>query len=89
MTHSLIGFASTENSINTQYIKNQLQAIEDAIPGLTTEFANQHDTRLRSLVKRADRLPCIVLLKNNTRKAVIHGKLDTNYAIKWTKGHIG
>lgn len=89
MTHKLIGFASSESSVNTQYITNQLQAISDAIPGLTTELADETDSRLQRYVKRANRLPCLLLMKNDARKALVHGKLDTNYAIQWTKDHIG
>ena len=89
MSHKLVGFAHSSNSVIKQYITNQLLAISEAIPDLQTEWANQHDPRLRRLVKHYDRLPCYLLLKNDAKKAVMHGKMTNDYAIQWTKDHIG
>lgn len=89
MTHKLVGFTYSDNLINKQYITNQLLAISEAIPDLQTEWANQHDLRLRRLVKHYDRLPCYLLLKDDAKKAVLHGKMTNDYAIQWTKDHIG
>ena len=34
MAHKLVGFAHSSNSLNTEYIKNQLSAISNKIEGL-------------------------------------------------------
>ena len=48
MSHKLVGFAHSSNSMNTDYIKDQLLAISNEIEGLATEFADETDFRLTS-----------------------------------------
>lgn len=89
MAHKLIGFAHSANSINTQYIKDQLLAIANEIEGLETEFADETDSRLRRWCKKPDRLPCLMLLKNDAHKKHKNAKLSFEAALDWTKAHIG
>ena len=89
MSHKLIGFAHSSNSINTQYIKDQLLAIANEIEGLATEFADQTDSRLTRYSKNPDRLPCLMLFKNDTHKNHIHAKMTQDRAINWTREKIG
>jgi len=89
MAHKLVGFAHSANLMNTNYIKDQLQAISNEIDGLATEFADENDLRLQSHTTKPDRLPCLMLFKNDTYKNHIHAKLGTDKAINWTKQMIG
>ena len=89
MTHKLVGFAHSSNSNNTQYIKDQLLAIENEIEGLTTEFADETDSRLTRYCEKPDRLPCLMLFKNDTQKTHIQAKMALDRAINWTKEKIG
>ena len=89
MAHKLVGFAHSANSINTQYIKDQLQAIANEFDGLATEFADETDSRLQTYCRKPDRLPCLMLFKNDTHKAHIHAKLMTEKAIEWTREKLG
>ena len=54
MSHKLVGFA---DSINSVYIQNQLQSIANQISGLEIELANRTDSRLKKYCKKPDRLP--------------------------------
>ena len=89
MSHKLVGFADSSNSINTQYIKDQLLAIKNEIEGLTIEFADETDSRLARYSKNPNRLPCLMLFKNDTHKTHIHAKMTKDRAINWTREKIG
>ena len=89
MAHKLVGFAHSSNSLNTEYIKSQLLAISNKIEGLVTEFANENDLRLAMYCEKANRLPCLMLFKDETHKTHINAKLSNEKAIEWTKVHIG
>ena len=89
MAHKLVGFAHSSNSLNTEYIKNQLSAISNKIEGLATEFANENDLRLAMYCEKANRLPCLMLFKGETHQTHINAKLSNEKAIEWTKAHVG
>ena len=89
MSHKLVGFAHSSNSINTDYIKDQLSAISNEIEGLATEFADETDSRLIRYCEKPDRLPCLMLFKNDIHKTHIHAKMTQDRAINWTREKIG
>lgn len=89
MSHKLVGFAHSSNSMNTDYIKDQLLAISNEIEGLATEFADETDFRLTRYCEKSDRFPCLMLFKNDTYKTHIHAKMTLNRAINWTREKIG
>ena len=89
MSHKLVGFAHSSNSINTDYIKDQLLAIANEIEGLATEFADENDSRLTRYCEKPDRLPCLMLFKNDIHKTHIHAKMNTYHAIVWVQSKIG
>ena len=89
MAHKLVGFAHSSNSLITQYITDQLSAISNEIDGLATEMCDETDSRLARYSAKADRLPCLMLFKNDTHKTHIHAKLSNERAINWTKQKIG
>lgn len=89
MAHKLIGFADSSNSINIQYITEQLSAIKNEIEGLATEISDENDSRLKRHSRLPDRMPCLMLFKNDTYKTHIHAKMTNQNAINWTKEKIG
>ena len=89
MSHKLVGFAHSSNSVIKQYITNQLSAISNEIEGLATEMGDETDSRLARYCVKADRLPCLMLFKNDTHKNHIHAKLSNEKAINWTKQMMG
>ncbi len=89
MSHKLVGFADSSNSVITQYITDQLSAIKNEIEGLATEISNENDSRLARHSKIPKRMPCLMLFKNDTYKTHIHAKLSNERAINWTKQNVG
>ena len=89
MSHKLVGFADSSNSVITQYITDQLSAIKNEIEGLATEISNENDSRLTRHSKIPKRMPCLMLFKNDTYKTHIHAKLSNERAINWTKQNVG
>ena len=89
MAHKLVGFAHSSNSLNIEYIKSQLLAISNKITGLQTEFANETDSRLSTYCPKHDRLPCLMLFKNDVHRTHINAKLSNEKAIEWTIAQIG
>ena len=89
MSHKLVGFADSSNSVITQYITDQLSAIKNEIEGLATEMSNENDSRLARNSKIPKRMPCLMLFKNDSYKTHIHAKLSNESAINWTKQNVG
>ena len=89
MSHKLVGFADSSNSVITQYITDQLSAIKNEIEGLATEISNENDSRLSRHSKIPKRMPCLMLFKNDSYKTHIHAKLSNERAINWTKQNVG
>ena len=89
MSHKLVGFADSSNSVITQYITDQLSAIKNEIEGLATEISNENDSRLARHSKITKRMPCLMLFKNDSYKTHIHAKLSNERAINWTKQNVG
>ena len=89
MAHKLVGFAHSSNSLHIEYIKNQLSAIANEIEGLATEISDETDSRLKRHTKTPDRMPCLMLFKNDTYKTHIHAKMTNQNAINWTKEKMG
>ena len=89
MSHKLVGFADSSNSVITRYITDQLSAIKNEIEGLATEISNENDARLSRHSKIPKRMPCLMLFKNDTYKTHIHAKLSNERAINWTKQNVG
>ena len=89
MTHKLVGFADSSNQTNVEYINTQLLTIANEFEGLQTEAADETDSRLSRYLKQPDRLPCLMLFKNNAYKAHIQAKLFDEKAIEWVRGAIG
>ena len=89
MSHKLVGFADSSNSVITQYITDQLSAIKNEIEGLATEISDENDSRLKRHTKTPERMPCLMLFKNDVHKTHINAKLSNEKAIEWTIAQIG
>jgi len=90
-TYKIVLFADDSQPTQVQYMKNQRKAIEDAIPDLVVEETNQNDPRLKrySLRSRANRLPAILVLKDDFKVQIRNFKLDNSQVIAWIKGIMG
>ena len=86
MSHKLVGFA---DSINSVYIQNQLQSIANQISGLEIELANEGDRRLQRYCKKPNRMPCLMVFKNDVHLNHVHAKFNAAEALAWVRGAIG
>jgi|TARA_R110001592_G_scaffold205804_1_gene456407 hypothetical protein len=86
MSHKLVGFADSQTS---SYIQNQLQSIANDISGLEIELANEGDSRLQRYCKKPDRMPCLMVFKNDVHLNHAHAKFNATEALAWVRGAIG
>ena len=60
----------------------QEQAINNALPDITTELVDYTDSRL-ALYSTKQRIPCIMIFKNDARMQSKHSKISHADAITW------
>ena len=77
------------NDLLRQYMNEQKLAIENALPDVTTELAEDDDSRLALYSKTPKRMPCIMLFKDNARMLVKHAKREHSEIVDWIKAAIG
>ena len=77
------------NDLLRQYMNEQKLAIEKAISDVTTELAEDNDSRLSLYSKTPKRMPCIILFKDDARMLVKHAKRQHSEIIDWIKSAIG
>ena len=87
--YKLVAFTNSVDSITSEYIKNQLEAIRNSFPDVETEQVNETDARLALYSRIPDRFPCLILFQNDVRKAVIHAKIHDHEAIEWVASKLG
>ena len=83
MNHKLYGFAHSSDTVLTQYVEEQLNAISIQHPDLKIELGNENNEVLLKYSTTPDRFPCLILLKNGVAKSYIHAKLSNDEANKW------
>ena len=86
MSHKLAGFADSQTS---SYIQNKHQAIANQISGLEIELANEGDRRLQRYCKKPNRMPCLMVFKNDVHLNHVHAKFNAAEALAWVRGAIG
>ena len=77
------------NDLLRQYMNEQKLAIENALPDVTTELAEDDDSRLALYSKTPKRMPCIMLFKDDARMLVKHAKRQHSEIVDWIKAAIG
>lgn len=77
------------NDLLRQYMNEQKLAIENALPDVTTELAEDNDSRLSLYSKTPKRMPCIMLFKDDARMLVKHAKRQHTEIVDWIKAAIG
>ena len=73
------------DNINQQYMSEQKKAIENAIPSLVTELSDSDDSRLALYAKHPNRMPCLMLFKDDARMQSRHTKRSHEEIINWIK----
>ena len=64
-------------------------AIGNNISNLETELANGNDSRLQRYCKKPNRIPCLMVFKNDVHLNHVHAKFNATEALTWVKGAIG
>ena len=77
------------NDLLRQYMNEQKLAIENALPDVTTELAEDDDSRLALYSKTPKRMPCIMLFKDDARMLLKHAKREHSEIVDWIKAAIG
>lgn len=71
------------DSIHQQYMIEQQQAINLALPNVVTELANHDDSRLALYAKHPTRMPCIMIFKDDARMQSRHAKRSHEEIVSW------
>jgi hypothetical protein len=75
--------------VTQQYMKEQEQAINNALPSVTTEQATHEDSRLQLYSKYHSRMPCLMIFKDGARMQTKHAKRNHAEIIAWIKTIVG
>ena len=75
--------------VTTQYMKEQEQAINNAIPNITTEQATHEDSRLQLYSNKSSRMPCLIIFKDGAKMQIKHAKRNHSEIISWIKYVVG
>jgi len=67
----------------------QEQAINLALPQVTTEQAKSDDSRLALYSKTPTRMPCLMIFKDGARMQTKHAKRDHEEIVTWIKSIVG
>ena len=77
------------DSVTQQYMIDQEQAINIALPNVTTEQADSDDTRLALYSKTPSRMPCLMIFKDGARMQTKHVKRGHDQIITWIQSIVG
>ena len=77
------------NDLHRQYMNEQKIEIENSLSNVTTELAEETDSRLSQYSKTPDRMPCIMLFKDNAKMLVKHAKRQHTEIVDWIRAAIG
>lgn len=80
----VVGFADSSNSHQTDYVKNQIDAIKNSFPEVAFELQNELSPLLQRH-SRQKRFPCYMVFKNDVYKDIKQGKLNNNQALDWIR----
>ena len=75
------------DSIHQSYMTTQKEAIENALPDVSIELVDYTDSRL-ALFGTSQRIPCIMILKDEARMVSKHAKLSHAEATKWVNSYV-
>ena len=77
------------DSVTQQYMIEQEQAINLALPDVVTEQAEANDVRLALYSETPTRMPCLMIFKDGFRMQTKHTKQSHEQIINWIKSIVG
>ena len=89
MSYNIIFFTESSNEDINTYVSNQILEIQKIYPDINIELVDETDERFYRFSRRGDRLPAILILKNNSRKAMKHAKLSLTDLLDWLRFNLG
>ena len=75
------------DSVNQQYMTEQQQAIKKSLPDLAVEVVDYTDSRLTKFSDK-NRVPCIMVFKDEARMQARHSKLSHSEAVNWITARV-
>ncbi len=75
------------DSINLQYMIEQKQAINNSLRDLAVEVVDYTDSRLAKFSDK-NRVPCIMVFKDEARMQTRHSKLQHSEAVNWIAARV-
>jgi hypothetical protein len=83
MNKCLVAVTDFNDTVMTDYVKNQIQAISNLFPELVIEHVNSDNDIMERYARYPGRLPAFFILKNNARTATLQAKVTTEDLIDW------
>jgi len=81
--YSIVFFTPSADSSMKNYIDEQIKQVKLIYPDILIEHRNESDNRLYRFSKKLGRFPVVLILKNNSRKAIKHSKLSLEDLLNW------
>jgi len=75
------------DSVHQQYMTEQKQAINNSLPDLPVEVVDHTDSRLAKFSDK-NRVPCIMVFKDEARMQTRHSKLQHSEAVNWIAARV-
>ena len=75
------------DSINQQYMTEQQQAIKNSFSDLAVEVVDYTDSRFAKFSDK-NRIPCIMIFKDEARMQARHSKLSHSEAVNWINARV-
>jgi hypothetical protein len=75
------------DSVHQQYMTEQQQAINSSLPDLPVEVVDYTDSRFAAFSDK-NRVPCIMIFKDEARMQTKHSKLSHSEALNWITARV-
>lgn len=89
MSKVLVAVTDFSDSVITEYVNNQIQAIANSFPELVIEHVNSDNDIMQRFARYPGRLPAFFILKNGARMSSLQAKVSTEQLIEWVSSTSG
>lgn len=89
MSKCLVAVTDFNDSVTTDYVKNQIQSISNSFPDLAIEHVNSDNDIMQRYARYPGRLPAFFILKNGARMSTLQAKVTTEQLFDWVSSTSG
>jgi hypothetical protein len=89
MSKSLVAVTDFNDSVTTQYVKNQLESISNSFSDLSIEHVNSDNSIMERHARYPGRLPAFFILKNEIVMSSLQAKVTTEQLLDWVRTKSG